>query len=101
MGNVSGTPTATLRQALYNLLEGGSFRFDVKTRSLISEAEKALRATRPIAVHERAVGLFCYDKDEHAFLPVPEELGLDECGKPKPGCEYLFRQPASLVQLTA
>lgn len=98
MGNVSGTPTATLRQALANLLEGGSFRLTPTTRALIHQAEIALHATKPTAVHERAVGLFCYDHTEHEFLPVSEELGLDKRGNPKPGCEYLFRQPASLIQ---
>lgn len=100
MGNVhatTGTPTAALRKALFELLQGGSFRFDLKTRNLIRDAEQALRATRPAAAHERAVGLFCYDKDEHAFIPIDEEYGLDKDGRPKPGCEYLFRQPASLA----
>ena len=96
MGNATvatGTPTAALRQALYNLLQEGSFRFDVKTRGLIRQAEIALRATRPAAAHERAVGLFCYSKDEHAFVQVDDEQGLDLEGNLRPGCTYLFRQP--------
>lgn len=100
MGNVqavTGTPTAALRKALFELLQEGSFRFDKKTRGLIRDAEQALRATRPASVHERAVGLFCYSKEYKAFLPVDEEVGLDKEGNPKPGCEYLFRQPTSLA----
>lgn len=100
MGNasvVTGTPTAALRQALFNLLQEGSFRFDIKTRGLIRDAEQALRATRPAAAHERAVGLFCYSKEYSAFMPVTDEIGLDAEGKPRPGCEYLFRQSNSLA----
>ena len=100
MGNVqapTGTPTAALRKALNELLQGGSFRFDQKTRGLIRDAEQALRATRPSAAHERAVGLFCYSKEYNAFLPVDEEIGLDREGNVRPGCEYLFRQPHSLA----
>lgn len=100
MGNVhaaTGTPTAALRKALLELLQNGSFRFDQKTRGLIREAEQALRATRPDSAHERAVGLFCYSKEYSAYLPVDEEIGLDKEGRPRPGCEYLFRQPPSLA----
>lgn len=100
MGNAiaaTGTPTAALRQALYNLLQEGSFRFDPKTRGLIREAERALRITRPAVAHEAAVGLFCYDKTEHSFVQVEPEYGLDTNGNPRPGCEYLFRQPVSLA----
>lgn len=101
MGNAAyaSTPTAALRQALSDLLVGGSFRFDRKTRDLIKEAEQALRAVKPVVAHEKAVGLFCYDKTEHAFLPVTEERGIDVKGNLRPGCEYLFRQPPSLVPM--
>ena len=100
MGTVlapTGTPTAALRKALFELLQEGSFRFDKKTRALIRDAEQALRVTKPNAAHERAVGLFCYSKEYGAFLPVDDEVGLDREGKPRPGCEYLFRQSDSMA----
>jgi hypothetical protein len=100
MGNTAsrtGTPTAALRKALSDLLHEAKFTYDAKTRALISKAEKALVATQPTVVHEKAVGVFRYNKEEHAYMPVVDELAFDPNGDVRPGCEYLFRQSPSLV----
>lgn len=103
MGNAivaRSNPIAALRQALFNLLQEGNFKMSSRTCELIHEAEQVLCVTNPTVAHERAVGLFRYNNTEHVFQQVYDEQGLDSRGKPRPGCEYLFRQPIFMTGLT-
>lgn len=94
MGNAqasTSTPAAALHQVLTDLLQGGSFRFDIKTREFIRAAEYVLKVTKPVISHDRPVGLYWFDRQKQVYEPISESLGLDSQGKPRPGCTYLYR----------
>ena len=91
-------PVTTLRSALTELLEGAAFKYsEGETRKLIRRCQQALTKTAPVIAHTPPAGIFKYDPDQSAFVPVSEREAKDRDGNLRPGYEYLFRQPPELV----
>lgn len=91
-------PVDVLRTTLEALLEGAAFNYEAgPTRSLVGQAQVALRNTTPAVAHEPAAGIFQYDPSSGSFVQVDEDQAKDSRGKLRPGYQYLFKQHPALV----